>query len=90
MFENTNFIHIANIDYKNINPYLYLWESQRHYFNDDKTFKRDVETVAAMYALGSIDGKLNAEWGRLYRKYYKEQYEHHAENVMKSFIIQLN
>lgn len=47
------------------NPYLYLWESQRHW--NDRTIQGCRETFAAVHALGFESGIPDLEWGRRFR-----------------------
>ncbi|HGR4956594.1 hypothetical protein RBG07_12045 [Klebsiella aerogenes] len=71
-----------------INPYLYLWEAQRDRSPETVTGIR--ETMAALIALPWIKQPLNVEWGKKYRKLYREQAESEADRFLYKFYQDLD
>jgi hypothetical protein len=62
------------------NPYLYLWESQRHW--REETIQKCCESFAAVHAL-TLDAVVpDLDWGRRFRS----QWRHEAESVAAAYL----
>ena len=70
------------------NPYLYLWESQRHW--NDRTIQGCRETFAAVHALGFESGVPDLEWGRRFRAEQRIEAERIADIFLSDFQTELD
>jgi len=79
-------IQSLGIDYNNINPYLYLFESRKHFDirPENREFSR--KTFAALTALSKIGGSLDESWREMYQKYFIEQCEANIEPLFNEFL----
>lgn len=66
-----------------INPYLYLWEAQQD--KGVKTVTGVRRTIASLHAIKLIQGPLDARWGEMFRKHYREESEAHADQFLMRF-----
>lgn len=78
-------IQALNIDYGNVNPYFYLYETQRHYQSKPETIEYSRKTLAAINALKKIDCPLDEEWSKIYQTYFREQSEQEIEPIFNRF-----
>lgn len=70
------------------NPYLYLWESQRHW--TAKTMERCRQAFAANHALGQAGTVPDLAWGRQFRAAQREEAEAVADAYLADFQRQLD
>ncbi len=79
-------IQSLGIDYKNINPYLYLFESRTHFDRRPENIEFSRKTFAALTALSKIGGSLDESWREMYQKYFMDQCEANIEPLFNEFI----
>ncbi|MBX8571563.1 hypothetical protein K5D36_17960 [Pseudomonas cichorii] len=77
-----------NEELATLNPYFYLWESQRSW--NVKTIANCRMTLAAIYALSLDSSPLDEMWGMRFRNIYKEQAEAYADKQLTDFQKQLD
>lgn len=71
-----------------LNPYLYLWESQREW--TPKTRASCRQSVAALHALSLDKAPLDEDWGKRFRKSQREQAEAFADALLAEFQTDLD
>lgn len=79
-------IQSLGIDYNNINPYLYLFESRRHFNKKPENIEFSRKTFAALTALSKIGGPLDESWREIYQKYFMEQCEANIDPLFNEFM----
>ncbi|MDS7876711.1 hypothetical protein [Klebsiella pasteurii] len=79
-------IQSLGIDYRNINPYLYLFENRKHFDNKPENIEYGRKTFAVMTALSKIEGPLDESWREMYKKYFLEQCEESIAPLFKNFL----
>ncbi|EIQ9462802.1 hypothetical protein WDR71_003201 [Escherichia coli] len=81
-------IQSLGIDYRNINPYLYLFENRKHFDSRPENIEYGRKTFAVMTALSQIAGPLDESWREMYKKYFLEQCEESIAPLFESFLSQ--
>lgn len=79
-------IQCLNIDYANINPYVYLFEQRRHFTLRPETIEYSKLTFASLTALKKIGGGLDESWRDMYKRYFREQCENDVTPIFDDFL----
>jgi hypothetical protein len=77
------FINQLGTRLQQLNPFLYLWEAQRHW--TEETISKCKESVAAVHALSASGSRLTSEWGDRFRTDFRERAENFAEGFVNEF-----